>query len=219
MQVVLLFLPVLKQLMAFSFGLQNQVRKTQKGVLLAGKSFCGQKNLFGLNCQAVLDCHGGFLDISILYDGSSSHRIAFEESKSCYPQKKNKFGLNCQAVLDCHGRFLDISILYDGSSSHCIVFEESKSCYRLEYDGLLAPGLFLFGNNAYLNAPFLATLYTNVSRGPKDDYNFSYSQLCIFMLKVHLVCLCSNGLYYRPPMPHAARHINLEDNCHNQRLG
>jgi hypothetical protein len=70
---------------------------------------------------------------------------------------------------------LDISILYGGSSSDCIAFEESKLWARLEYDGLLAPGLFLFGDNEYLTASFFATPYTNVSQGPKDDYNFFHS--------------------------------------------
>jgi hypothetical protein len=68
---------------------------------------------------------------------------------------------------------------YGGSSSDCLAFEETKLWARLEYNGLLAPGLFLFGDNAYLNAPFLATLYTNVSWGQKDDYNFFHLQLQI----------------------------------------
>jgi hypothetical protein len=74
--------------------------------------------------------------------------------KKFFCGQKNKFGLNWQAVSDCCGCFLDsISILYGGSSSDCIAFEESKLWAWLEYDGLLAPGIFLFGDNAYLNAP------------------------------------------------------------------
>jgi hypothetical protein len=46
------------------------------------KSFCGQKNKFGLNCRAVSNCRSRFLDISILYGGSSSNCIAFEESNA-----------------------------------------------------------------------------------------------------------------------------------------
>jgi hypothetical protein len=37
----------------------------------------------------------------------------------------------------------------------------------------------LFGDNAYLNSPFLATPYPNVSGGYKDAYNFFHSQLQI----------------------------------------
>ena len=44
------------------------------------KFLCGRKNKFGLNCQAVSDCCGRILDISINYGGSSSDCIAFEGS-------------------------------------------------------------------------------------------------------------------------------------------
>ena len=45
------------------------------------KFFCGRKNKFGLNCQAVCDVRGRFLDISITYGGASSDLLAFENSK------------------------------------------------------------------------------------------------------------------------------------------
>jgi hypothetical protein len=44
------------------------------------KFLCGRKNKFGLNCQAVSDCRGRFLDISILYGGATSDCLAFEKS-------------------------------------------------------------------------------------------------------------------------------------------
>ena len=44
------------------------------------KFLCGRKHKFGLNCQAVSDCRGRILDISINYGGSSSDCIAFEGS-------------------------------------------------------------------------------------------------------------------------------------------
>ena len=44
------------------------------------KFMCGRKNKFGLNCQAVCDVRGRFLDISITYGGSSSDCLAFENS-------------------------------------------------------------------------------------------------------------------------------------------
>jgi hypothetical protein len=103
--------------------------------------------------------------------------------------RKHKFGLNCQAVADCRGRFLDMSIRYPASTSDCLAFESSKLYNDLE-DGLLAPGLCLFGDNAYLNSPFLATPYPNVSGGYRDAYNFFHSQLrirveCAFGMFVH----------------------------------
>ncbi|KAL3792720.1 hypothetical protein ACHAW5_005825 [Stephanodiscus triporus] len=44
------------------------------------KYLCGRKHKFGLNCQAVCDVRGRFLDISITYGGSSSDCLAFEDS-------------------------------------------------------------------------------------------------------------------------------------------
>ena len=44
----------------------------------ATKFFCGRKHKFGLNCQAVSDCRGRFLDMSIRYPASTSDCLAFE---------------------------------------------------------------------------------------------------------------------------------------------
>lgn len=44
------------------------------------KLFCGRKKKFGLNCQAVSDKRGRFLDMSIQYGGSTADCIAFEAS-------------------------------------------------------------------------------------------------------------------------------------------
>jgi hypothetical protein len=44
------------------------------------KYFCGRKHKFGLNCQAIYDVRGRFLDMSITYGGSSSDCLAFKNS-------------------------------------------------------------------------------------------------------------------------------------------
>jgi hypothetical protein len=103
--------------------------------------------------------------------------------------QKKKFGLNCQAVRDVRGKILDLSILYPGSTSDILAFEGSSLFQKLE-NGLLAPGLCLFGNNAYLNTPYMATPYSAVSGGSKDAYNFYHSQLririeCTFGMLTH----------------------------------
>ncbi|KAG7363561.1 DDE superfamily endonuclease [Nitzschia inconspicua] len=51
------------------------------------KFLCGRKHKFGLNCQAVSDARGRFLDISIVYGGATSDCLAFERSKlfECWP--------------------------------------------------------------------------------------------------------------------------------------
>ena len=72
--------------------------------------------------------------------------------RKLYCGRKKKFGPNCQAVCDVRGRILDISIQYPGSTSNCLAFEGMSLFQKLE-DGIFAPGLCLFGDNAYLNTP------------------------------------------------------------------
>ena len=59
-------------------------RPTMKDAKAAGigmkKLFCGRKHKFGLNCQAVADKRGRFLDVSVNYGGSSADCLAFEAS-------------------------------------------------------------------------------------------------------------------------------------------
>jgi hypothetical protein len=63
-----------------------------------------------------------------------------------------------------------------GASADCLAFEASDLFSRLE-DGLLLLGLVLFGDNAYLNSSFMATLYPDVSGGSRDNYNYYHSQV------------------------------------------
>ena len=102
---------------------------------------------------------------------------------------KHKFGLNCQAVCDARGRFMDISIVFPGSTSDCLAFEGVLLIRKLE-DGLLAPGLCIFGDNAYLNTTYMATPYTGAVSGCRDAYNFYHSQVririeCAFGMLTH----------------------------------
>lgn len=104
--------------------------------------------------------------------------------------RKSKFGLNMQAVCDRRGHFLDISIEHPGSTSDYLAFITSPLRYLVERPGFLAPGLALFGDNAYVNNQYMVTPFKNVSSGPKDAYNFYQSQLririeCAFGVLVH----------------------------------
>ncbi len=45
------------------------------------KFFCGRKHKFGLNCQAVCDVRGRFLDLSITQGASAADCLAFENSE------------------------------------------------------------------------------------------------------------------------------------------
>ena len=135
--------------------------------------------------KVKFDCCAGAIDGILIW----MHKPSLKEAqKAGVGQKKflcgrkNKFGLNCQAVSDVRGKILDISITYGGSSSDCLAFEASDLHKRLE-NGLLASGLVLFGDNAYLNSNFMATPYPNVAgvekERSKDNYNFYHSQLRI----------------------------------------
>ena len=51
------------------------------GVDQQRRYYCGRKSKFlGLNCQAVADSRGHFLDISMIYGGAVSDTLAFEAS-------------------------------------------------------------------------------------------------------------------------------------------
>jgi hypothetical protein len=97
-----------------------------------------------------------------------------------YCGSKKKYGLYCQAVCNVKGQILEISILYSGSTSDCLAFESMSLFQKLE-EGILAPGLCIFGNYAYLNTPYTATPFAAVSGGTMDAYNFYHSQLRIWI--------------------------------------
>ena len=121
----------------------------------------------------------GAIDGVLICIGKPSEKDAKSSGisqKKLFCARKNKFGLNCQAVSDRCGRILDISINYGGASSDILAFEASDLYQRLN-SGILADGLVLFGDNAYLNTPFMATPYPNAKPGAEDNYNFYHSQV------------------------------------------
>ena len=64
--------------------IEKPSEKNAKKAGIGRKKFlCTRKSKFGLNCQAVSDKRGRFLDISIKYGGSSSDCLAFEASDLC----------------------------------------------------------------------------------------------------------------------------------------
>jgi hypothetical protein len=147
---------------------------------------------FMAKSAAGFDCCVGAVDGILIWIGRPSEKDAARSG--CGPAKffcgrKHKFGLNCQAICDARGKFLDVSLMFPGSTSDVLSFESSSIYGRLQ-DGLLAPGLCLFGDNAYINARFMTTPYSGVSGGTKDSYNFYHSQLrinieCAFGRLVH----------------------------------
>ena len=141
---------------------------------------------------AYFGCCAGAIDGILIWIHKPSMRDCLDagcSSGKIFCGRKKKFDLNCQAVCDVRGKILDLSILYPGSTSDILAFE-GKSLFQKLENGLLAPGLCLFGNNAYLNTPYMAMPYSAVSGGSKDAYNFYHSQLririeCTFGMLTH----------------------------------
>ena len=104
--------------------------------------------------------------------------------------RKKKFGLNMQAICDARGMFLDVEVRFPGTASDFFAFDESDIKKKLEKEGFLRPGYCLFGDNAYVQTPYMCTPFRNVSSGPKDAFNFFQSQVrinieCAFGMLVH----------------------------------
>ena len=131
--------------------------------------------------RAGFDCCAGAIDGILTWTHTPSKKDCREagcdEGKfNC--SRKKKYGLNCQAVCDVWGRILDISIHYPGCTSDCRAFKGMSFHQQLE-DGISAPGLCIFGDNAYLNTSYMETPYQGVPVEIRDLYNFYHSQLRI----------------------------------------
>ena len=148
----------------------------------------------------------GAIDGVIIWISKPSEKDATEAEtarQKLFCARKNKFGLNMQAVSDVRGRILDMSIKLGGASSDCLAFEASDLFQNLESGGLLQDGLVLLGDNAYINSPYMATPFPNVSRGAEDIYNFYHSQL-----RIRVEC-CFGQLVHRWGMLRSAIPYNI----------
>jgi hypothetical protein len=109
--------------------------------------------------------------------------------KKFYCGRKSKFGLNMMGTVDDKNKFIDIDISHPGATSDYLAFSFSPLKTKLERPGFLAPGLYLFGDCAYVNTQFMVTPYKS-AKGTQDDYNFFHSQIrinveCAFGMLVH----------------------------------
>ena len=127
-------------------------------------------------------CCAGAIDGLLIWTHKPSKQqcdLTKQGQKKYFCGRKNKYGLNMQGVCDHNGRFLDVSIMHGGSSSDLLAFEASDLHSKLKNQSLLAPGLCLFGDNAYINSSFMATPYPGHITQEEDNYNFFHSQLRI----------------------------------------
>ena len=77
-----------------------------------------------------------------------------------------------QAICDHRLRFLDIDISHPASTSDYLSFATSLICKLLQKPIYLAEGLSIYGDNAYVNSPYIVTPFKAVSSGVKDAYIF-----------------------------------------------
>jgi hypothetical protein len=102
--------------------------------------------------------------------------------------KKAQICLNLQGTCDSEGHFLDVCIGHPASTSDYLSFSTSLFKAKLETPGFLAPGLCIFGNNAYVNCSYMATPYKNVPSGSKDNYNHYHSQVSWMFAFHQFIC-------------------------------
>lgn len=98
--------------------------------------------------------------------------------KKWYCGRKKKFGIALQGTCDVEGRLLDVVMEHPALTSDFLAFATSPLYHQMETGNFLAPGLCLFGDNAYVNCPYMATPYRQSTVGtPEDNYNYFHSQV------------------------------------------
>ena len=114
--------------------------------------------------------------------------------------RKKCFVLNMQAICDSKRRFLDIDITHPDSTSDYLAFGTSPICTLLETEGFLSPGLTIYGDNTYMNTPYMTPPFKSISSGVKDAYNFYHSQV-----QINIECtfgiLVNRWAVLRAPIP------------------
>lgn len=140
-----------------------------------------------------IDCCIGAIDGMLVWmnkpTSSDQHNIGFGPTKF-FCGRKMKYGLNMMGVCDSRRRFIWIELNMPGAASDFYAFDQSSLKKKLETEGLLRPGYCLFGDNAYINTPYMCVPWRNVGSGPKDGMNFFHSSLrinieCAFGMLVH----------------------------------
>jgi len=114
------------------------------------------------------------------------------DTKKFHCIRKSKFGLNLQGVCDVKGRYLDVTIGHPGSTSDYLAFVTSKLHAKLETPGFLAPGLVLYGDNAYVCNDCVVTPFKMCLREVKTHATF-ISRKLESEWNARSVCWCTDG--------------------------
>ena len=140
-----------------------------------------------------IDCCIGAIDGMLVWMNkptiADQKTIGFGPTKFFCGRKK-KYGLNMMGVCDSRRRFIWVEVNMPGAASDFYAFDQSSLKRKLEADGFLRPGFCLFGDNAYINSPYMCVPWRNVPGGAKDAMNFLHSSLritieCAFGILVH----------------------------------
>jgi hypothetical protein len=110
--------------------------------------------------------------------------------KKFFCGRKKKYGVNLMGTCDHRGYFLDVEIRHPGATSDFYAFLNSNLRSKLERPGFLAPGLCLYGDNAYVNSHYMIVPFKGVVDAVKDAFNFFQSSIrinieCAFGMLVH----------------------------------
>ena len=149
---------------------------------------------FAKKSAAGFDCCVGAIDGILIWTEKPTPQdcyIATCGETKFYCGRKKKFGLNMMGTVDHAGRFLDVEIRHPGATSDYLCFETSTLKRKLVEKNFLAPGLVLFGDNAYVDSEYMVVPFKNpkIECG-EDDFNFFHSQVrinveCAFGMLVH----------------------------------
>ena len=112
--------------------------------------------------------------------------------------RKKTFGLNMQTVYNSRGIFLNAEIQFLGATSDFYAFNKSDLRKKLEKEGNLCAGFCLFGDNAYVQAPYMCTPWKNVGAGLKDAFDSFQSQVRINIEYACGMLIHRWGIPYKP---------------------
>jgi DDE superfamily endonuclease len=143
--------------------------------------------------RGTFDCWAGAIDgiiISIKIPSEGHCQISECGSNKFFCGRKKKFSLNMQATCDHNKKFLDIYLKHPASTSDYLSFLSSPLFCKLETARFMKPGLYIFGDNAYVNTQYMATPYKAMKQDSKDGCNFFHSNCritieCCFGMLVH----------------------------------
>lgn len=132
--------------------------------------------------SAFFDCCAGAIDCMLIWiskpqqwecDALKVHVSEF------FCKRKDKYGLSLQGIVDSDCRFLDICVAHPAKAGDCTVYMTSEIGSKVESETFIAPGLCLFGDQAYVDSLHMAVPKKGQVDDYEDAYNFYHSQLRI----------------------------------------